>query len=386
MAKGEPGPRSSTRDSRQAGPGSEVDREPWDLVVVGAGPAGSVRACSALAAAQGVRVALIDHERFPRDKSCGDAVRSDAASVLRELGLSGIFEGRPEIHHLVATCPPRFGFLHGIVDKNTYSYYIVERVLFDHYLYEAAIERGARDYTGFRLTDAKFDDSSELWELSLKSRNREVFGIRARVLVGADGAGSRVRRLAGISLNDDKHTSLGLRAYAQAEGMAAGTMRIDWLESMVPGYDWTFPLLSGKVNIGVGLDQRDYKRNGVALESYLEEYVRYLSTQGIEINGLSDTRTHPLPLASQSVPLVPGQNVALIGDAAAMIDPFSGEGIHYGIWAGREVGRIAGRCSTGSDVQAGLESYAKAYPKQFGEEMELGQSIRVGLRFLRFFG
>ena len=386
MAKGEPGSRSSNRESRQAGPGSAVDGEVWDLVVVGAGPAGSVCACSALAAARGIRVALIDQERFPRDKSCGDAVRSDAAAMLGELGLGGIFDGRPEIHHLVATCPPRFGSLHRIVDRNTDSYYVVERVLFDHYLCEAAIERGARDYTGFRLTDAKFDGSSELWELSLKSRNREVSGMRARVLVGADGAGSRVRRLAGISLNDDKHTALALRAYAQAEGLEAGTMRIDWLECTVPGYGWTFPLLSGKVNIGVALDQRDYKRNGVALESYLEEYVRYLSTQGIEINGLSDTRSHPLPLGSQSVPLVPGQNVALIGDAAAMIDPFTGEGIHFGIWAGREVGRIAGRCFTGGDMQAGLESYVKAYPEQFGEEMETGQSIRVGLRFLKFFG
>ena len=72
-----------------------MESDSWDMAVVGAGPAGSVCACSALAASEGIRVALIDRETFPRDKSCGRRESGpDAVSVLRELGLDDVFEGR----------------------------------------------------------------------------------------------------------------------------------------------------------------------------------------------------------------------------------------------------------------------------------------------------
>ena len=206
------------------------------------------------------------------------------------------------------------------------------------------------------------------------------------MLVGADGAGSRVRRLAGLRHNEDEHTAVGLRAYAQAEGLGDEAIRVDWLESLIPGYGWTFPLAHGKVNIGVGIDKRDFKRKGTGLESYLDEYVRYLSSQGVAIRNLGDIKVHPLPLASETLPLVPKRQMALVGDAAAMIDPFTGEGIHYGIWAGRALGRIVGRCVNAGDVQAGLERWEKAYVEQFGKDMEGAQSLRAMLRFHAFFG
>ena len=362
------------------------------MAVIGAGPAGSVCAYSALATSERMRVALIDREVFPRDKSCGDAIRHDAALMLRELDLGSIFDGRPIIRNIQATSPPEFRYLEMLLedadpaDPIGQGYYIIERKVFDHYLFEAAIGQGARDCTGYRLTDAEFDESDKLWNLALRGQAKAIIELRCRVLVGADGAGSRVRRLVGLDLNEDEHCALALRAYAQAEGLAERTLRIDWLKSLIPGYGWVFPLAEGKVNIGVIIDKRDFKRDNRRLESYLDEYVRYLGNNGVAISNLDDIKTHPLPLGSQSLPFVPRQQVALIGDAAAMINPFTGEGIQYGIWAGCSLGHAVGRCvNQGGSVQAALESYARAYTERFAESMKRYQSLRTWVRFQKFF-
>ena len=362
-----------------------VQPEPWDIAVVGAGPAGSVCACSALAASDGLRVALIDRETFPRDKSCGDAIRDDAVSTLGELGLDAIFESRPSIRCLRPTFPLKFQYLKKLVDWDQYAYRIVERKPFDNALYEAAVQRGAQDFTGYRLTDAALEESVGLWTLTLKARSGQEVAICSKVLVGADGASSQVRRIVGLDLNKDAHLAVGLRAYAHAEGLDMGALRIDYLESLIPGYGWTFPLKDGKVNIGIFLDVRDYRRIGKNLRAHLDDYAQYLAGQGVRLRDLSDVKTHPLPMGSRVLPLVPQRHVALIGDAAAMIDPFTGEGIHFGIWAGRVAGRAAAESICEGDPQAGLERYAKACAESFGSTMGDSQRLRVMLRFQRMF-
>ncbi|MCY3750966.1 MAG: NAD(P)/FAD-dependent oxidoreductase [Gammaproteobacteria bacterium] len=363
-----------------------MDTALYDMAVIGAGPAGSVCAYSALATSEQVSVALIDRDNFPRDKACGDAVRNDAVSVLSELNLGAIFNDRTEVRDLRATYPPKYRYLQKLFEWNENTYYIIERKVFDHYLYEAAINRGARDFTGYRLINAKFDELGKFWNLILRQKSGAITEMRCRTLVGADGAGSRVRRTAGLERNEDDHTSLALRAYAKADGLTEGIMRIDYLENLIPGYGWTFPLLDGKVNIGVVINKRDFKRNESRLETYLDEYVRYLQSEGVTIKNLDDVKTHPLPLGSQSPPLVPKHRVALIGDAAAMIDPFSGEGIHYGIWAGHTLGSAIGNCMNGGgNIQSAMEYYAKAYTEQFGKDMEASESVRVWVRFHKLF-
>lgn len=358
----------------------------WDVAVIGSGPAGSVCACSALATSPRLRVALVDMQVFPRDKACGDAIRVDAAAVLRELSLGAVFDGRPLIDELIPT--PPHGLLEDVGDGSyRLGYYIVERKVFDNHLFEGAVQRGAGDYSGHRLVDAAFDDAAGLWRLTLARRAGGVTRIGCRTLVGADGPASRVRRLAGVQTHQARHTCIALRAYARAEGLGRGTMRVDHLRSLMPGYGWTFPLAGGRVNIGVILGADDYKRAGRPLNSYLDDYVRYLTGHGVGIREIEHVRTHPLPLASQVVPLVPRPGLALVGDAAAMVNPFTGEGIHYGIWAGRELGRNVGRCvNRAGSRQAALESYARAYAERYAEPMKRFGDLRNLYRLRMLFG
>lgn len=364
---------------------------PLDMVVVGAGPAGSICGYSALSMSSKMQVALVDFETFPRDKPCGDAVRCDAASILKELGLGAIFDGKAVIHRLEYTSPPNFEYLEvpladGEVDPmDEVGYYIVERKVFDYYLYEAAIKQGVQDYTGHKLIDAKFDESGRLWDLTLQERSGASIELQSRILIGADGAGSRVRRLAGLDLNGKQHRAVALRAYAKTENLAENTLRIDWIQSLIPGYGWVFPLAGNEVNVGIGLDARDYEHQGRSLTSYLDEYVLYLSDHDVVIQDLNNIKSHSLPLASISVPLVPGQQVALIGDAAAMVNPFTGEGIHYGIWAGRSLGNAVGQSmNQKASVQVALENYARAYKKRFEKAMEQYEDLRKWVRWQKF--
>ena len=357
-----------------------MDIEAWDVAVIGAGPAGSVCACSSLAISPQLRVALVDMEAFPRDKACGDAIRVEARDLLREMGLDAVFDGRPLISRAVRKFPAalsRFG-----AGKYLQSHYIIEREVFDNHLFSGALRQGAGDFSGHRFVDATFDPAAKLWRLTLAARSGARMELRCAVLVGADGASSKVRRLLGVERQRPAHTAVALRAYAQAEGLDIGAIRIDLLRSLVPGYAWTFPMAGAKVNIGVDVQRREYKRAGRRLESYLHEYLEHLGEDGVTIRNLKRVDTHPLPLGSQAVALVPHPRVALVGDAAAMINPFTGEGIHYGIWAGHALGRAIGGSANGNALwQTALTSYARAYAEEYGEEMKAYAGLRDMLRF-----
>ena len=310
-------------------------------------------------------------------------------SELRELGLGAVFDGRPLIGNLHTTIQDaKLAFLEKLLSSdNEFAYCVVQRMVLDHHLFEGAKERGAQVFAGYKLTGAEFDEAAELWTLELQAERGAAVEIRCRVLVGADGAGSRVRRLAGLRRNGEAHTSVALRAYATAEGLPEGTLRFDWLANMISGYGWVFPLTEDKVNVGIGMRRRDLKHGAADLEACLQEYVRYLSSKGIAIRNLDGVRTHPLPLASQSPPLVPKRQMALVGDAASMIDPLLGEGIHYGIWAGRLLGRVIGEeVNRGGDLQSSLNSYAKAYAEQFGETMKQYEAVRDLVLLYKYFG
>ncbi len=176
---------------------------------------------------------------------------------------------------------------------------------------------------------------------------------------------------------------VGVRAYARADGMDRGVLRLDYLPHLLPGYGWVFPLLSNKVNIGLCLDRRDYTRYGKSLKSHLEDYIGCLTNFGIRFENVSAIKTHPLPLACPELPLVPHRQVALIGYAVAMIDPFTGEGIHFGIWAGLHLGRFVAEGLKQHDLQGGVQEYASVYNDKFAGDMKDSQHFRVALRFQR---
>lgn len=312
-----------------------------DIAVVGAGPAGSIAACAA--ARRGLTVALIDRSTFPRDKTCGDGIGPNAVRVLRDFGLDSVLEGRRRIASVTVFGPrgersenplPR------IAGKLT-DVFVVPRLEFDEHLFRAATAAGAADFTGMRyLGMPESDGDARTVELRDGSGVRST--LRARLVIGADGAYSAVRKdLVGREQRNPEFWGVAMRAYAkspdfEADGAAGPSMLFEFSPELLPSYGWVFPVGGGTINVGVGLPFAQLRERGVEPRKLLAEFVERLRERGVDIGELRGERGHQLP-GVMGMPRLAHDRAALIGDAASMINPVSGEGIAYSMTAARRL-------------------------------------------------
>ncbi|MEV4704103.1 NAD(P)/FAD-dependent oxidoreductase [Actinoplanes sp. NPDC049316] len=294
-----------------------------DVAVVGAGPAGSAAALAALRA--GASVLLLDRCEFPRDKPCGDGIAAETLDVLAGLGVTGITDGHPPVERLRLVSPGGMEVARPLPRPA----YTVPRRIFDARLLDAARAAGA-EFLRHSVRTIRRDGGSVV----LDDR------IRARVVIGADGAGSVVRRWLGHPANPAGHLAIAIRGYAPATGeeQLIKTTRQRW-----PAYAWSFPLGDGTANVGYG----EVLRGTPLTKAYLLERLADLLPGG-EPAGL---RAHHLPLSTHRPAPARGP-VLLAGDALSLINPFTGEGIFYAVLSGALAGRAAA---------AGPEAAAQRY-------------------------
>jgi geranylgeranyl reductase family protein len=314
----------------------------WDVAIVGAGPAGSAAALGALRARPDARVLLLDAAAFPRDKVCGDGIAPHALDVLADLGI-----GQDD---LVAGCAPvtrlRLCSPSGSIAARPMARtgYVVPRAVFDERLVRAAVAAGAvlRRHTVRRLRVGP--DQVELDD-----------GSAATVVIGADGAESAVRRATVDAQPPTPGTmALAIRGYAAADPWAAGEQLLRMTATNWPAYAWVFPIGDGRANVGYGEILRDTPLTRAHLEQRLHALL-----PGVRPAAL---RAHRLPLSTGRLPVAHGR-VLLAGDAAALINPLTGEGIFYAVTSGA----LAGAAAVGPDP-------AVAYPRTL--HARLGRHLR----------
>jgi geranylgeranyl reductase family protein len=294
--------------------------ERFDVVVVGAGPAGSA---AALAARRGgARVLLLDREDFPRDKPCGDGIAAEALDVLRDLGVADAAGGYPAVSRLRLVGPGGAA----VARPLPRAAHTVPRRVFDARLVEAAVGAGA---VLRRHTVREIGDDGR--EINVDGR------FRAHVLIGADGATSVVRRAVGAAVNPAGHLAFAIRGYAPTG--ATGEQLIVTTRHRWPAYAWEFPIGDGTANVGYG----EVLRGRPLSRAYLERRLREM-LPGAEPTGL---RGHHLPLSTRRPDPVHGR-VLLAGDALSLINPFTGEGIFYAVLSGALAGAAAARNDPGS--------------------------------------
>ncbi|TKV60174.1 geranylgeranyl reductase family protein [Nakamurella flava] len=314
-----------------------VDRS-WDVVVVGAGPAGAAAALSAARVVGPSRVLLLDRHTFPRDKVCGDGIAAEALTELAGLGvdLDELTAGYPPITRLRLTGPAG-----GIADRDLPdAVRVIPREVFDARLVDAVRGRGIEvrqvHVRGLRASDGG-------WTLDLRSprihhaasdRGRQI---RARVVIGADGAHSVVRR---HLLGDHPvRTALAIRGYPAARPGQDLTQLITMTGEHWPAYAWSFPLGDGRANIGYGELLGESPVTKADLMARLDRLL-----PGAAADPTVLWRAHPLPL-SPARPTVSDGTVLLVGDALSLVNPLSGEGIYYAVRSGA----LAGAASTAAD-------------------------------------
>ncbi|MCP2263769.1 NAD(P)/FAD-dependent oxidoreductase [Promicromonospora thailandica] len=351
--------------------GTEAPR----ILVVGGGPTGAVTAVALRRELPGARVTLIDKATFPRDKTCGDGLGPGARRVLDGLGLSHLLR---DFHMPMSVAISGPGgveaFARGpLMDGHDLAGYVAPRLVLDDLLLGAARDAGADVHEGVAFRGMTATGDGELVDLP---SGETAFDL----VVGADGAYSTVRRALGVDRPAMGHTHVAMRAYGTVthpDKPVGDTLRFDFLESLLPVYGWVFPLPGDGANIGVGLpvDQlkRQTARHGRTLRDLFDLYVEDLRGRGFEVSGLGRVATHQLPHAAARTPMTaPGRAAVLLGDAAATINPLSGEGIFYGMAAGvqlaEHLGALdrAGEDWRGAHLAGALGGFERAHRDRFG--------------------
>jgi geranylgeranyl reductase family protein len=318
--------------------------ERFDAIVVGAGPAGSTAARKL--ALSGARVLVLDKAKFPRDKPCGGGVtfRADQAN---DLDLSSVTEREIYGVRVSAAMGRRF-------DRASPKLLarMTQRSKLDHFLLEQAASAGADVRDGVPVR------AIEIAESGVRARSdSDVY--EARLLIGTDGVNGMSAKALGLEPAGEHAVALEANYPADARVMA------DWEHSIaldlggIPGgYGWVFPK-GDHLNVGVG----GWKSVGPDLRRLLTKYSRYY---GLDETKLFGHRGYQLPLRSDEQPIVRGPAM-LAGDAAALVDPLSGEGI----WAAFVSGRLAAEEAQRylAEQVADLSGYQRALDAEMREEI-----------------
>jgi geranylgeranyl reductase family protein len=342
-----------------------------DVLVVGAGPAGS--AAAAWAARAGLDVVLADAASFPRDKTCGDGLTPRAIGEMQRLGLEDWLRS-----HTVNQGLRAHGFGQTLLlpwpggslpDWGS----AVARTELDDHLRTVALDSGAIGVQGARAVDVRREGGRVA---AVRFRDFEgdgEFEIACRWLVVADGVRSPLGKVLGREWHRDTVYAVAGRSYVDSD------MSDDpWISShlelrdeqgeLVSGYGWIFPLGNGSVNLGAGTLATSKRPTDVAIKPLMQTYA---DTIGKDF-GLSGELRMPtsalLPMGG-AVSNVAGPNWALIGDAAACVNPLNGEGIDYGLETGR---LVAEHIASGTGLG---EAWRSTLVEHYGESFSIARRL-----------
>lgn len=281
----------------------------FDVIVLGAGPAGA--AAAAEARAQGLSVALVDRAAFPRDKLCGGGVTGRAQRVIGR-----VFGTFPKVPYL--DCHG-VRFMAGLRELGRMdglpAIRMVMRRSFDAGLRDLALARGAVPFTGRATLDGT----------SLILAGGRISG---RVLIGADGVSSVVGRALHGRAFDPAHIGLALEVELPGPPPPDAVAEID-LAGPLGGYGWSFPKLDS-LTLGIG----GVERTNPAMRQDFDRWLLLRGGAGLKVKG------HHLPGGERRP--APGRGAVLLaGDAAGLVDPLTGEGIAWAIHSGALAARAA---------------------------------------------
>lgn len=351
-----------------------------DVVVVGGGPGGA--AAAAHCARAGLDVLVADKATFPRDKTCGDGLTAAALRELETLGLDVPSMGqqvrRTEVYgprgtrvELDATLPGG-AWLIGVVTRHE----------LDAALRSIALDAGARAGDGMSFRGLTTGPAGV--DVAFDTPDGPVT-VQAQYVVGADGAQSAVRTAA---FGPTQARMPGMQAIRQyCEAPESDLLTITFRADLLPGYGWIFPLPGGGVNLGVGV-QRDPTDHGVettaaltnnegrvGLRGLADLYRRFLAMPEVTerlggvVRPTSRIQAWPIPSDADLGELARGR-VLLVGDAARVNDPLTGEGIGQALASGRLAADAIASGGSPPEVAAG---YRKAVRSGLGLDLRFSR-------------
>jgi geranylgeranyl reductase family protein len=324
--------------------------EQFDVLIVGAGPAGSTTAYRLAAA--GARVLLLDRARFPRDKPCGGGI---SARAMRELP----FDPHPVIEHVADRMELSYRGRRAHIRGGCHPLaYLTQRRRLDHFLVEQAMNAGAELRDGVSVTD--------ICEDSARVDGRRI---ECQALIGADGANGPTARSLGLA--GKRIYGVALEGNLAHELLDAGRWRgrvVIELGTIPGGYCWIFPK-GDHINVGVG----GWESVGPTLRKQLKALCE---RRAFDHSMLTDVRGYRLPGRAPGARLARGRAL-LVGDAAGLVDPLWGDGIYAAFVSSRLATSAALDLLAGRTTE--LQDYSQAIIRELAPMTAFAWNAKLAL-------
>jgi geranylgeranyl reductase family protein len=378
-------------------------RNEADVVVVGAGPAGSATAYHL--ARRGLQVALLERSRFPRPKVCGDGLTPRAVRLLEAMGVETTGPGWRRNAGVRFTDGPT-GVVVPWPARAGHPAYGLTRTRddLDGLLVERAVAAGADLRTATRVTAPLLDPAGARVVGVVATTDGRPAEFRAPVVVLASGTSARLPAATGVSRRPARPVGVAVRRYFRAPSghdgrhldIVLGLRGLTGDGSPFPGYGWIFPMGDGRVNVGLALHDAGGRLRRSDHRALLGRWLRSAPEWG-----LTDESDADGPASGGALPM--GQcrgphyaaGVLLVGDAGGMVNPFTGEGIAYAMESGELAAGVLAEALTeppGPARERCLRSYAAtlggrhdAYHwlgSRFVDLVDDPRALRLGLRLL----
>ena len=362
-----------------------------DVAIIGAGPAGS--STSIFLSKAGINHVLFDKQVFPRDKICGDALSGKSVRLLKDMDMDLISEMEKDSTRFLDSWGVRFvapngkgvdiPFTPDIHKEKHAPGFIVKRYYFDEFLINHINGKYSEKRLGYDVKDVRFDDDGVL--IHYQNDGKEGY-CRAKMVVGAGGDRSLIaRKIAGHKV-EAQHYIGGIRAYYKnVTGFHEHNfIELHFIKEALPGYLWIFPMAGNEANVGLGMLKKDMQNKNIKLKDILtkalaeNETIKHRFDKAELVDGI---KGWGLPLGSKRRDLS-GDRYLLVGDAASLIDPFSGEGIGNALLSGKTAaGVVQEALRVGDFSHSFLSRYNERIYNELGNELNLSFRLQQLVRF-----
>ena len=361
----------------------------FDVIIIGAGPAGC--ACTYMLRNEQLSIAVVDKSTFPRDKICGDALSADVINQFyrmdtdlairfeqfqHKLASNGVRFVAPNLDSLdIDFTNPNHGQAAG---------YISKRKDFDNFWFEQI-----KDQVNVTLF---LGESVE--ELIVNENGSHVqlpnIMLKSKIIIGADGAHSIVNKKLGSIKVEKEHYCAGIRQYFEGvkDFTTGNHIELHFYKDVLPGYFWVFPLPNGQANVGIGMLSSEVSKRKIDLKKTLAELIEsnpILKDKFKNASPIETPKGFGLPIGSKKRP-VSGNRFLLLGDAASLIDPFTGEGIGNAVRSGRlAADHISQAFLKGRFDKEFNKRYDKIIYHKMWNELRISRSMQRLLRYPTLF-